>query len=72
MIRIESLLSARLFVGYPSVGRMGGCTFLSNLIGGNLSLYAMDAQAGGSVPETVACPPPTWPWQNPGAGAERL
>jgi len=60
MIRIESLLSARLFVA-PQLAN-GRLYFLSNL-SGHLSLYAMDAQAGGSVPEPLL--PPQLALQNP-------
>jgi len=56
--RIESLLSARLFVR-PQVVR-NRIYFVSNL-GGHLSLYAMDR--GGSVPEPLV--PPDIALQNP-------
>ena len=58
MIRIESLLSARLFVAPQSVGDR--LFFLSNL-SGHLSLYSMDY--GGSVPEPLL--PPQIALQNP-------
>ena len=58
MIRIESLLSARLFVAPQSVGDR--LFFLSNL-SGHLSLYSMDF--GGSVPEPLL--PPHIALQNP-------
>jgi len=58
MYRIESLLSARLFLSPQSVGQR--IFFISNL-GGALSLYAMDA--GGSVPEPLL--PPDLALQNP-------
>jgi hypothetical protein len=58
MIRIESLLSARLFVAPQSVGDR--IFFLSNL-SGHLSLYSMDF--GGSVPEPLL--PPHIALQNP-------
>src|SRR5438034_766991 len=48
MIRIESLLSARLFLTPQLVGER--IFFVSNL-SGHLSLYTMDA--GGSVPEPL-------------------
>ncbi|MEK7325498.1 MAG: S9 family peptidase, partial [Chloroflexota bacterium] len=50
MLRIESLLSARLFIAPQLVGDR--LYFLSNL-NGKLSLYAMDARDGGSVPEPL-------------------
>jgi len=56
--RIESLLSARLFVE-PQLAN-GRITFVSNL-SGHLSLYAMDA--GSSVPEPLL--PPQIALQNP-------
>lgn len=56
--RIESLLSARLFLSPQLVGQR--IFFVSNL-GGALSLYAMDA--GGSVPEPLL--PPNIALQNP-------
>lgn len=56
--RIESLLSARLFLVPQLVGER--LYFLSNL-SGHLSLYAMDA--GGSVPEPLL--PPHIALQNP-------
>ena len=58
MIRIESLLSARLFMVPQSVGDR--IFFFSNL-SGKLSLYAMDH--GGSVPEPLL--PPHIALQNP-------
>jgi len=56
--RIESLLSARLFVEPQLVGDR--ITFVSNL-SGHLSLYAMDAAGG--VPEPLL--PPQIALQNP-------
>jgi pimeloyl-ACP methyl ester carboxylesterase len=58
MARIESLLSARLFLAPQLVG--GRLYFISNL-SGRLSLYVMDA--GGSVPEPLL--PPEIALQNP-------
>ncbi|MFH1501505.1 MAG: alpha/beta fold hydrolase [Candidatus Eisenbacteria bacterium] len=58
MPRIESLLSARLFVSPQIVGDR--IFFISNM-SGHLSLYAMDA--GGSVPEPLL--PPDLALQNP-------
>ena len=58
MPRIESLLSARLFLAPQLVG--GRLYFVSNL-SGRLSLYVMDA--GGSVPEPLL--PPELALQNP-------
>lgn len=58
MFRIESLLSARLFVSPQVVGER--LYFLSNL-SGHLSLYAMNY--GGSVPEPLL--PPNLALQNP-------
>jgi pimeloyl-ACP methyl ester carboxylesterase len=58
MARIESLLSARLFIA-PQLVR-DRIFFISNL-GGHLSLYAMDY--GGSVPEPLL--PPHIALQNP-------
>lgn len=58
MFRIESLLSARLFLSPQIVGNR--IFFISNL-SGRLSLYAMDA--GGSVPEPLL--PPHLALQNP-------
>lgn len=58
MYRIESLLSARLFVSPQVVGDR--IYFLSNM-SGHLSLYAMDH--GGSVPEPLL--PPNIALQNP-------
>lgn len=58
MIRIESLLSARLFLAPQLVG--DSIFFISNL-GGKLSLYVMDH--GGSVPEPLL--PPHLALQNP-------
>jgi pimeloyl-ACP methyl ester carboxylesterase len=60
MIKIESLLSARLFVA-PQLAK-GRLYFLSNL-SGHLSLYAMDAKPGGGVPEPLL--PPHLALQNP-------
>ena len=60
MPRIESLLSARLFLA-PQLAN-GRLYFLSNL-SGRLSLYAMDAQPGGGVPEPLL--PPQIALQNP-------
>jgi pimeloyl-ACP methyl ester carboxylesterase len=51
--RIESLLSARLFVAPQRVGNR--LYFISNL-SGQLSLYAMHARDGGSVPEPLLPP----------------
>ena len=58
MARIESLLSARLFIAPRSID--GRLYFLSN-IGGHLSLYTM--KDGGSVPEPLL--PPHIALQNP-------
>jgi hypothetical protein len=58
--RIESLLSARLFLS-PRVA-LGRIYFISDL-SGRLSLYVMDARAGGSVPEPLL--PPSTSLQNP-------
>ena len=58
MTRIESLLSARLFLSPQRAGDR--LYFISNL-SGKLSLYAMDA--GGSVPEPLL--PPDIALQNP-------
>jgi pimeloyl-ACP methyl ester carboxylesterase len=58
LIRIESLLSARLFLSPQTVGDR--ITFISN-ISGHLSLYAMNF--GGSVPEPLL--PPDIALQNP-------
>jgi pimeloyl-ACP methyl ester carboxylesterase len=58
MVRIESLLSARLFLSPQRVGDR--ITFISN-ISGHLSLYAMNF--GGSVPEPLL--PPDIALQNP-------
>ena len=58
MIRVESLLSARLFLSPQLVGNR--LYFISNL-SGRLSLYVMDA--GGSVPEPLL--PPEIALQNP-------
>jgi pimeloyl-ACP methyl ester carboxylesterase len=49
-VRVESLLSARLFLRPQLVGNR--LYFISDL-GGRLSLYAMDARPGGSVPEPL-------------------
>ena len=59
-MRIESLLSARLFLSPQLVG--GRLYFISNL-SGQLSLYVMDANPGGSVPEPLL--PPDLALQNP-------
>jgi pimeloyl-ACP methyl ester carboxylesterase len=53
IFRIESLLSARLFIAPQRVGNR--LYFISNL-SGHLSLYAMDARDGGSVPEPLLPP----------------
>ena len=58
MFRIESLLSARLFIAPQLAGQR--IFFISNL-SGHLSLYAMDY--GGSVPEPLL--PPNIALQNP-------
>jgi pimeloyl-ACP methyl ester carboxylesterase len=58
MFRIESLLSARLFLSPQLVGQR--IFFISNL-SGRLSLYAMNV--GGSVPEPLL--PPNLALQNP-------
>ncbi len=58
MVRIESLLSARLFMSPQRVGDR--LFFISNL-SGHMSLYAMDV--GGSVPEPLL--PPDIALQNP-------
>src|SRR3972149_8194999 len=58
MTRIESLLSARLFL-QPQV--VGDRIFFESNLGGQISLYAMDA--GGSVPEPLI--PPDLALQNP-------
>lgn len=60
MIRIESLLSARQFVAPQLVGNR--LYFVSNM-SGRLSLYAMDARPGGSLPEPLL--PPDIALQNP-------
>ena len=60
MIKIDSLLSARLFIA-PQLAQ-GRLYFLSNL-SGHLSLYAMAARPGGSVPEPLL--PPQLALQNP-------
>lgn len=59
-MRIESLLSARKFLA-PQLAE-GRIYFVSDL-SGRMSLYAMDAQAGGSVPEPLL--PPHIALQNP-------
>lgn len=59
-MRIESLLSARKFLAPQLVE--GRLYFVSDL-SGRMSLYAMDAQAGGSVPEPLL--PPHIALQNP-------
>jgi len=58
MIRVESLLSARLFM---SPERVGDRVFFISNISGQMSLYAMDY--GGSVPEPLL--PPNIALQNP-------
>ena len=50
MIRIESFLSARLFMAPQLVG--DHIYFISDL-SGRLSLYRMQAQPGGSIPEPL-------------------
>jgi len=60
MARIESLLSARLFLAPQRAGER--LYFISDL-SGRMSLYAMDARAGGSVPEPLL--PPHIALQNP-------
>ncbi len=59
-MRIESLLSARLFLA-PEIAA-GRLYFVSDL-SGRLSLYAMEARPGGSVPEPLL--PPSIALQNP-------
>ncbi len=59
-MRIESLLSARLFLAPQRVG--DALYFISDL-SGRLSLYHMDARPGGSVPEPLL--PPHIALQNP-------
>ncbi len=59
-MRIESLLSARLFIAPQLAG--GRLYFLSNLTG-RLSLFRMEARPGGSVPEPLL--PPDIALQNP-------
>lgn len=59
-MRIESLLSARKFLAPQLVD--GRIYFVSDL-SGRMSLYAMDAQTGGSVPEPLL--PPHIALQNP-------
>jgi hypothetical protein len=59
-MRIESLLSARLFVA-PQLCE-GYVYFVSDL-SGRLSLYRMEARPGGSVPEPLL--PPHLALQNP-------
>ena len=59
-VRVESLLCARLFLRPQLVGDR--LYFVSDL-GGRLSLYAMDARPGGSVPEPLL--PPHLALQNP-------
>ncbi len=63
MPRIEALLSARLFISPQLVGDR--LYFMSDL-SGRLSLYAMDARPGGSVPEPLL--PPHLALQNPHIG----
>ncbi|MBI2975723.1 MAG: S9 family peptidase [Chloroflexi bacterium] len=60
MLRIESLLSARKFLSPQLVGDR--VYFISDL-SGHLSLYAMSARAGGSVPQPLL--PPHIAMQNP-------
>jgi pimeloyl-ACP methyl ester carboxylesterase len=60
MLRIESLLSARRLMA-PQLAR-GRLYFVSDL-NGRMSLYGMDAQPGGSVPEPLL--PPHLALQNP-------
>jgi len=60
MPRIESLLSARLFISPQLAGDR--IYFISDL-SGRLSLYVMDARPGGSVPEPLL--PPHIALQNP-------
>ncbi len=60
MPRIESLLSARLFLA-PQLSR-DRLFFVGNM-SGHLSLYVMDAREGGSVPEPLL--PPHIALQNP-------
>jgi pimeloyl-ACP methyl ester carboxylesterase len=59
-VRVESLLSARLFLS-PRVA--GGRLYFVSDLSGRLSLYAMDARPGGSVPEPLL--PPSIALQNP-------
>ncbi len=59
-MRIESLLSARLFIAPQLVGEH--LYFVSDL-SGRLSLYRMQAREGGSVPEPML--PPHISLQNP-------
>ncbi len=59
-MRIESLLSARLFMSPQLVGDR--LYFISNL-SGRTSLYVMNAQPGGSTPEPLL--PPDLALQNP-------
>ncbi len=58
MYRVDSLLSARLFISPQTAGNR--IIFISNM-SGHLSLYAMDY--GGSVPEPLL--PPSIALQNP-------
>jgi pimeloyl-ACP methyl ester carboxylesterase len=60
MTKIDSLLSARQFVVPQLAG--GRLYFVSNM-SGRLSLYAMDARPGGSMPEPLL--PPDIALQNP-------
>lgn len=66
-MRIESLLSARLFMA-PQLAA-GRVYFVSDL-SGRLSLYAMDARPGGSVPELLL--PPNLALQHPSHVGGRL
>ena len=59
-VRVESLLSARLFLS-PRVA--GGRLYFISDLSGRLSLYAMDVRPGGSVPEPLV--PPSIALQNP-------
>jgi pimeloyl-ACP methyl ester carboxylesterase len=59
-MRIESLLSARLFLA-PRLA--GGRLYFESDLSGRLCLYAMEARPGGSVPEPLM--PPSIALQNP-------
>ena len=64
MIHIESLLSARLFLAPRlSKGLSGQQIYFVSNLSGRLSLYVMDARAGGSVPKPLL--PPEIALQNP-------